>query len=82
MKLESGQEMLKEYRFASRQVRHQFCGECGSSCFIKLPDEPVQAPFLAVNVRMLEDFDVDSLTLRRPDGRSFEPAYKPQAGKQ
>ncbi|KAJ5621523.1 hypothetical protein N7528_006306 [Penicillium herquei] len=77
MKLESGEEVLKEYRFASRYVRHQFCGECGSSCFIKLPDDPI-APFIAVNVRMLEDFDPDSLTLRKPDGRSFEPAYEPR----
>lgn len=37
--LEKGQDVLKEYQFATKNVWHQFCGECGSSCFIRLPEK-------------------------------------------
>lgn len=46
---ERGQDGLKSYRFATRQAEHQFCGECGSSCFLTLPEEP-ESEFVAVNV--------------------------------
>ena len=45
-KLESGEEVLKDHLFATRQARHRFCGQCGSSVFIHIPG----APFLALNV--------------------------------
>ncbi|KAJ5636114.1 uncharacterized protein N7484_009427 [Penicillium longicatenatum] len=73
--LESGQDVLRNYKFHTGMVRHQFCGECGSSCFI-VPDQP-DPPFLVVNVRMLEDFDQDKLVLNKVDGWSYGEAYKP-----
>lgn len=73
-------------------VRHQFCGECGSSCFVVL-DQP-DPPFLVVNVRlsppvgrsnanlemkvrMLEDFDEDKLVLNKVNGWAYGEEYKP-----
>lgn len=47
--LESGEDVLKDYKFAERKVRHQFCGECGGSCFIRLP-EAGSPPILVINV--------------------------------
>lgn len=37
--IEKGEDALKDYSFTERKVKHQFCGECGSSCFIRLPEE-------------------------------------------
>ncbi|PYI09130.1 hypothetical protein BO78DRAFT_337797 [Aspergillus sclerotiicarbonarius CBS 121057] len=73
--LEKGEEVLKDHRFNSRQVRHRFCGQCGSSCFVQLPDP---APFVCVNVRMFEEIDLDKLKLRKEDGRSWKGEYKPE----
>ncbi|KAJ6191191.1 hypothetical protein N7519_001212 [Penicillium mononematosum] len=39
------------------------------------PFEGVQ-PITAVNVRLLQDFDVEKLILNKVDGRSFPPEYK------
>ncbi|KAJ5653955.1 hypothetical protein N7490_000958 [Penicillium lividum] len=75
--LSSGQDVLKDHRFVNGVVRHQFCGGCGSSCFIKFPDEPTASEFLVVNVRMLEDFDQDKLIINKVDGRSWGVEYKP-----
>ena len=44
-----GEEKLKEHKFNSRLAGHQFCGDCGSSCFAKI-DEKLNAKFLSVNV--------------------------------
>ena len=46
--LEKGEEVLKDHRFNTKQARHRFCGQCGSSCFIQLPDP--DPPFVCVNV--------------------------------
>ncbi|OOF94178.1 hypothetical protein ASPCADRAFT_208700 [Aspergillus carbonarius ITEM 5010] len=74
--LEKGEEVLKDHRFNTKQARHRFCGQCGSSCFIQLPDP--DPPFVCVNVRMFEDVDVDKLKLRKEDGRSWQGEYKPE----
>ncbi|CAP94086.1 hypothetical protein E8E15_004381 [Penicillium rubens] len=76
--IERGEDVLKDYRFAKRMVRHQFCGECGSSCFIRPPPEGIEGapPITAVNVRLLQDFDVEKLILNKVDGRSWAPEYK------
>ncbi|KAJ5945754.1 hypothetical protein N7454_002593 [Penicillium verhagenii] len=77
--LESGKEVLKSYQCASRFALHRFCGDCGSSCFIQFPDEPTSPKFLVVNVRMLEDFDPDTLIIKKKtDGKTSGGEYKPQ----
>ncbi|CAG8893697.1 unnamed protein product [Penicillium egyptiacum] len=76
--VEKGEDVLKDYRFGKRTVKHQFCGECGSSCFIRLPEGGLEGfpPITAVNVRLLRDFDVEKLILNKVDGRSSAPEYK------
>jgi Uncharacterized conserved protein len=46
--IERGEDALKDYHFTERKVKHRFCGECGSSCFICPPDEGFR--ITAVNV--------------------------------
>ncbi|CAI7573088.1 unnamed protein product [Penicillium discolor] len=73
--IEKGEDVLKEYRFAERKAKHQFCGECGSSCFIRVPEEGFP-PVTAVNVRLLQDVDIEKLILNKVDGRSVGKEYK------
>lgn len=47
--LQSGHESLKKYMFGTKRAEHQFCGVCGSSCFLRLVEDTAP-PILAVNV--------------------------------
>ncbi|PYH89967.1 hypothetical protein BO71DRAFT_295824, partial [Aspergillus ellipticus CBS 707.79] len=47
--LETGQADLRQYTFPRLVAQHQFCGRCGSSCFIQLLEEDAP-PIVAVNV--------------------------------
>ncbi len=69
-RLLSGEAMLKDYRFARRRIAHLFCTECGTESFAcaAMPDG---TPMVAVNVRCLDGVDLDSLSVRRFDGRSL-----------
>ncbi|KAJ5207889.1 hypothetical protein N7449_002268 [Penicillium cf. viridicatum] len=73
--IERGEDVLKDYRFAEGKVKHQFCGECGSSCFIRLPEEGFP-PITPINVRLLQDIDIEKLILNKVDGRSTGKEYK------
>ncbi|GLA18126.1 hypothetical protein AnigIFM62618_005281 [Aspergillus niger] len=68
--LESGDETTRTHQFGRRQAKHEFCGTCGSSCFIRLVAEDAP-PIIAVNVRLLENCDLDKLNYKKVDGKSF-----------
>ncbi|KAJ5515108.1 Glutathione-dependent formaldehyde-activating enzyme/centromere protein V [Penicillium fimorum] len=68
-------DTLKDYLFAGHKAKHQFCGRCGSSCFIR-PLEEGAPSISAVNVRLLHDIDIEKLDLNKVDGKSVGPAYK------
>ncbi|RJE19584.1 Glutathione-dependent formaldehyde-activating enzyme [Aspergillus sclerotialis] len=73
--LETGKEVLRKYMFGLKRSEHKFCGTCGCSCFIEIVEEG--APdIIAVNVRLLEDFDYDILKINKVDGKTFGPEYK------
>ncbi|KAJ5961318.1 uncharacterized protein N7479_008468 [Penicillium vulpinum] len=73
--IEKGEGALKDYCFAEHKSKHQFCGECGSSCFIRLLEEGAP-PITVVNVRLLRDFDIEKLNINKVDGRSVGQEYK------
>jgi hypothetical protein len=67
---EKGQDSLKEYQFATKNVWHQFCGECGSSCFIRLPENfPLLSegadPVIVVNVSFLNSDRMSAVILMK-----------------
>ncbi|KAI2892460.1 hypothetical protein CBS63078_9380 [Aspergillus niger] len=68
--LESGDETTRTHQFGRRQAKHEFCGTCGSSCFIRLVAEDAP-PIIAVNVRLLENCGLDKLNYKKVDGKSF-----------
>ena len=68
-KLNSGEDVLTEYLFNKKQIRHLFCSTCGVESFAygQLPDGTAMA---AINVNCLEGVDPRALSSTHVDGRS------------
>lgn len=66
----SGEENLTEYRFNKKMIAHLFCKTCGIQGFSRaeLPDGKKMS---AINVRCLDGVDVDTLTIKKVDGKDF-----------
>jgi len=62
-------ENLKTYTFNKHRIKHQFCAECGMHPFAEgvAPDGKAT---VAINLRCLEDFDINSVPTHHYDGRS------------
>jgi hypothetical protein len=67
--LKSGQDRLTDYRFDTMKIRHQFCATCGMEAFASAP-APDGTPMVAVNLRCLEDVDLEGFNPRQYDGRA------------
>jgi hypothetical protein len=67
-KLQSGKDVLTTYKFNKHVIDHKFCSVCGVQSFSsgKTPDGNEMA---AINVRCLDGVEVDSLTIKKFDGR-------------
>lgn len=63
----SGEENLTEYFFNKKSIRHLFCNFCGVQSFA----EGVTFPKVAINVRCLEDVDINSLTITPFNGKDI-----------
>lgn len=68
--LTSGDGALRDYQFGSMTVHHLFCGTCGIGSFGRgqMPDGTAM---VAINVRCLEDVNLDALTITPFDGKSL-----------
>lgn len=53
-----GEDLLTEYFFNKRSIRHLFCKNCGIQSFA----QGVTFPQVAVNVRCLDDVDIYELS--------------------
>ena len=67
--LQSGSEMLSEYRFNKKAIAHLFCRVCGVQSFGR--GEGKQGPMIAINVRALDDIDVSTLTRSPFNGKEY-----------
>lgn len=67
-KLLSGEDVLTEYRFNSKAINHLFCSVCGIKSFAmgKGPNGDTRA----INVRCLDDVDLQQVPTRHVDGKS------------
>jgi len=67
--LTQGEDALRDYQFNHHVIHHVFCTTCGIKPFArgKMPDG---SPMVAVNVRCLDDVDLDALTIKKHDGKS------------
>ncbi|MBR3190605.1 GFA family protein [Bosea sp. (in: a-proteobacteria)] len=75
-RLMTPRENLTTYRWQSRMVAHHFCGTCGCTTFTESPDwssgEPdFDNPKVAVNARVLDDFDLAAVPVTVIDGKNL-----------
>ncbi|KAF5857298.1 hypothetical protein ETB97_005982 [Aspergillus alliaceus] len=64
------EETVKPYRFGSKQVPHYFCNKCGSSVYAS-GTLPGVGSLVAVNVRTVPGVEIETLKLKKIDGRNF-----------
>jgi hypothetical protein len=69
-KLLSGEDELTDYQFNKKIIHRLFCRICGVGSFSKGENEDGSEGF-GINVRCLDDVDVESLTLTPYDGRTL-----------
>ena len=68
-KLLSGTEVLTDYRFNTKVINHLFCAVCGIKSFAA-GTGPGGVETRAINVRCLDDVDVQSIPTKHVDGKS------------
>lgn len=69
-KLLSGEEVLTDYQFNKKRVHHLFCSRCGIRSFAR-GSSPTAGETCAINVRCLDDVNLDELKIKRVDGKSL-----------
>lgn len=67
--IESGEDLLTEYRFNTDKITHLFCKICGMQSFAKSRDKEGN-PTYAINVRTIDDIDLAALSRMPYDGKS------------
>ncbi len=63
----SGEESLTEYNFNKKVIRHLFCRACGVQSF----SYGITFPKVAINVRCLDDINIDTLTITPYNGKDL-----------
>ncbi|MBK6009134.1 GFA family protein [Ramlibacter ginsenosidimutans] len=69
LRLLTSEDAVSTYLFNKHVIRHRFCAKCGIHAFGEAqgPDGRAMA---AINLRTLENFDLDSVPVKHYDGRS------------
>jgi hypothetical protein len=68
--LKAGAEQLTDYQFGKKHVHHQFCSVCGVRSFGHGAGPGNQETYM-INVRCLDDLDLDPLAIKKFDGKSL-----------
>lgn len=68
--IKNGEENLTEYRFNKKQIAHQFCKTCGVQAFAYGEDGDGNKT-AAINIRCLENINLDSLTVTPFNGKDY-----------
>lgn len=65
----AGSDALVDYQFNRHIIHHLFCGNCGVTSFARgtLPDGTAT---VALNLRCIDEIDLDALTIMPFDGKS------------
>lgn len=66
----AGEDRLRDYTFNKHAIRHRFCEQCGTQPFAygAMPDG---AEIAAVNIRCLDEVDLESVKRVPVNGREF-----------
>jgi len=68
----TGYDHLISYFFGSKIGAHKFCPTCGSSVLCDLAGYD----FLAINVRLFQDIDINDLKCKDVNGKEMKPEYQ------
>ncbi|MBI4836058.1 MAG: GFA family protein [Candidatus Abawacabacteria bacterium] len=66
----SGEDVLTDYQFGKRVIHHYFCSLCGILSFGAGSDAEGKK-MRAINVRCLDDIDLDQISIHHFDGKSL-----------
>ncbi|XXZ56629.1 GFA family protein [Sorangium sp. So ce341] len=67
--LKQGGDVLTDYQFNKKVIHHTFCSVCGIESFAR-GIGPDGKEMCAINVRCLDDVDIESLKTMKFDGKS------------
>lgn len=70
LRIAQGEDELAVYTFNRGAIRHRFCRTCGMHPFAEARD-PQGNPVAAINIRSLEDIELDAIAVQHFDGRSL-----------
>ncbi|HTN88809.1 GFA family protein [Sorangium sp. So ce388] len=68
--LKEGGDFLTDYQFNKKVIHHVFCSVCGIESFAR-GTGPDGKEMCAINVRCLDDVDLDALKTMKFDGKSI-----------
>jgi hypothetical protein len=66
----SGDDALTDYQFGRKHIHHLFCSRCGIRSFTRGAGRSGE-PMVSINVRCLDEVDLDAVPRRPFDGRSI-----------
>ena len=72
-RITAGEGELGDYRFGTGVARHYFCPVCACAPFYVPRSDPDK---MDVNVRCLDDVDLDALEYEGFDGKNWEQHYR------
>jgi hypothetical protein len=67
----SGETALTRFEFNRHMIEHQFCSTCGIQSFALGTNPKTGDKMAAINVRCVDGIDVDTLKIKKVDGRSL-----------
>jgi hypothetical protein len=65
-----GEDALSTYTFNKHVIKHRFCATCGIHPYGEGTD-PKGNAMAAINIRCIEDIDLDGVPVKAIDGRSM-----------
>ncbi len=65
----SGEDALTDYQFGRMNIHHLFCKHCGIRSFAR-GQKPDGTRMAAINVRCLDDVDLEAVPVQKVDGKS------------
>jgi hypothetical protein len=69
-KLITGEEEVTDYQFNKHLIHHLFCTTCGTASY-SVGSDAEGNESVAINVRCVDDVDIDGLTIQKFDGKSL-----------
>ena len=67
--LKTAESDVSTYTFNHHRLQHHFCAHCGTAPYSE--GEAKGKAMAAVNLRCVPEVDLDSLTIKKVDGKSF-----------